>query len=395
LAPTPRTERAGGLPAPLTRTPFGVLRPIDAASVYARPRQEFLRLTERGCSIDSQPATTPSCRPIHNDRIWQPTLEAAAYGIAATDHGVAGAVLMGLSAARLHGAIPRALAVAVVAIDRNRPTVSLVPVSHASPTRQAPRVRLAKPPTGSFRLAKVRTGSSCTGWIVGAPAELFLPRGSGFDGSMDRIGIGIVVLLLVVGIPLWQRQKQKFKAHNDEMQAWAASHGCGFALEDNSQYEGLSFYPFGHDRQTANRVITGKYAERNVAVYDFYFTAGGGTQSSDVYFAMIVMQLPTTLPWLDVSKRIDLSHKSKAGGIGTGDEAFDTEYALFANDQESARSAVSATVRTGLPAQDLSGMHILNDRLFLWRTRRKHDVARIEDRLRFAATVVAELASGR
>jgi hypothetical protein len=36
-------------------------------------------------------------------------------------------------------------------------------------------------------------------------------------------------------------------------------------------------------------------------------------------------------------------------------------------------------------------MHIVDGRLFLWRTRRKHDVALIEDRLRFAATVVAEL----
>jgi hypothetical protein len=209
------------------------------------------------------------------------------------------------------------------------------------------------------------------------------------------LGIGILVVLLLIGIPLWQRQKRNFKAHDDAMQAWAASHGCSFAAEDDSQYEGLSFYPFGHDRQAAHRVITGKYAERSIAVYDFYFTAGGGNQSSDVYFAMIVMQLPTTLPWLDVSKRIDLRHKIKAGGIGTGDETFDTEYALFADDQESARSAVSATVRTGLPVQELSGMHVLNDRLFLWRTRRKHDVARIEDRLRFAATVVAELASGR
>ena len=64
--------------------------------------------------------------PAHShDRAWRPSLEAAAYGIAAADYGAQGAILMGLSAARLHGAIPRALAVAVVAIDRNRPNLTL------------------------------------------------------------------------------------------------------------------------------------------------------------------------------------------------------------------------------------------------------------------------------
>lgn len=53
-----------------------------------------------------------------------PTLEAAAFGIAAADYGP-DAVLMGLSAARLHGAIPRALAVAVVAVPKQRPVLNL------------------------------------------------------------------------------------------------------------------------------------------------------------------------------------------------------------------------------------------------------------------------------
>ena len=122
---TPRAERASGLPAPLARTPFGVLRPADAAAVYARPRQEFQRLTERGVLhklSNGYYATVPTHS---HDRIWRPSLEAAAYGIAAADYGVQGAMLMGLSAARLHGAIPRGLAVAVVAIDRNRPRLTL------------------------------------------------------------------------------------------------------------------------------------------------------------------------------------------------------------------------------------------------------------------------------
>jgi hypothetical protein len=40
---------------------------------------------------------------------WMSTLEAAAAGIATADFGPANAILMGVSTARLHGAIPRAL----------------------------------------------------------------------------------------------------------------------------------------------------------------------------------------------------------------------------------------------------------------------------------------------
>jgi hypothetical protein len=36
-------------------------------------------------------------------------------------------------------------------------------------------------------------------------------------------------------------------------------------------------------------------------------------------------------------------------------------------------------------------MHVVDSRLFFWQTRRKHDVALLDDRLRFAATVAAEL----
>jgi len=152
------------------------------------------------------------------------------------------------------------------------------------------------------------------------------------------------------------------------------------SFEDNSQYDGLSFYPFGQsDNQYAHRVITGRYAEHAIAVYDFYFAAGGAGgptgSSNDVYFAMIVMELPNTVPWLHVTQRKNLHRHADDDAVSTGDEAFDSVYVLFARNQDYAKSAVSATVRSGLPAQALSGMHIVDGRLFLWQTRHRHDVA--------------------
>lgn len=51
-------------------------------------------------------------------RAWLPGLEAAAAGIASTIYGADRVVVMGVSAARLLGVIPRALATAVVAVPR-------------------------------------------------------------------------------------------------------------------------------------------------------------------------------------------------------------------------------------------------------------------------------------
>jgi predicted transcriptional regulator of viral defense system len=62
----------------------------------------------------------------NQDRPWVPQLEAVAAGIGAADFGQDSAILMGVSAARLHGAIPRSLATAMVAAPRQRRRVRLL-----------------------------------------------------------------------------------------------------------------------------------------------------------------------------------------------------------------------------------------------------------------------------
>ncbi|MGH3948494.1 MAG: type IV toxin-antitoxin system AbiEi family antitoxin domain-containing protein [Pseudonocardiaceae bacterium] len=120
-----RVTRASGLPPRLARCPFGVLRPADAVEVYANPAKDLARLADRG-SLHKLATGYYAVVPAHStDRTWFPSLEAATYGIAAADYGQDGAVLMGLSAARLHGAIPRALDVAVIAVPKNRPNLVL------------------------------------------------------------------------------------------------------------------------------------------------------------------------------------------------------------------------------------------------------------------------------
>lgn len=119
-------HRVSGLPATLAAMPAGVVRPADAVNVYAHPPAEFRRLAARGLLHRLATGYYVPVPTADRDRSWLPTLEAAAYGIAAADYGPDDAVLMGLSAARLHGAVPRALAVAVVAVPKQRPVLRLL-----------------------------------------------------------------------------------------------------------------------------------------------------------------------------------------------------------------------------------------------------------------------------
>lgn len=113
------------LPPELLRRPTRVLRPRDGADAYAHPRPEFARLARAGAL---HRLAIGYYAVVPDDRIgepWLPALEAAALGIAVADEGLSGVALMGLSAARVHGAIPRALGVAVVAASRHRPLLRL------------------------------------------------------------------------------------------------------------------------------------------------------------------------------------------------------------------------------------------------------------------------------
>jgi predicted transcriptional regulator of viral defense system len=102
-----------------------VLRPADAHGVYAHPRPEFRRL-ERAGALHRLAAGHYAVVP--DDRVgleWLPELEAVALGMATEGGRTDGAALMGISAARALSALPRAVNVATVAVDRHRRTMRL------------------------------------------------------------------------------------------------------------------------------------------------------------------------------------------------------------------------------------------------------------------------------
>jgi predicted transcriptional regulator of viral defense system len=118
-------RRATPLPSGLAGVPLRTVHAQDARAVYAHPAPELARLAERGLL---HRVATGFYVVVPQDMVgrrWLPDLEAAAAGIASAKHGPENAILLGISAARVLGVIPRALATAVVAAPRQHRPIAL------------------------------------------------------------------------------------------------------------------------------------------------------------------------------------------------------------------------------------------------------------------------------
>jgi predicted transcriptional regulator of viral defense system len=115
-------RRNTSLPAVLASAPLRTIHAEDAGATYAFPGPELARLADRGLLQRVAHGYYVIVPQDMIGREWVPSLEATAAGIASAIYGANNAVLMGISAARVLGAIPRALATAVVAVpDQHRP----------------------------------------------------------------------------------------------------------------------------------------------------------------------------------------------------------------------------------------------------------------------------------
>ena len=97
-----------------------VFRPRDVA-FWNNPAKELARLSHAGvvaAPVHGYYVVVPAERV--GDRSWRPAIEGFALALAQRVTDVDRAALMGPSAARLHGALPRAIGVAVVAVGVRR-----------------------------------------------------------------------------------------------------------------------------------------------------------------------------------------------------------------------------------------------------------------------------------
>lgn len=148
-----------------------VLRPADLDDVYAQPAKEFLRLARGGALLrlaHGYYAVVPE--PLRGTA-WRPAVEDVGLAVGQRDYGRNGAVLMGVTAARLLGAVPRALGTAVVAVPRQRPTLETV----------VGRVRFVTRAVERLDVQRVETALA-TGWVT-TPEQTVLDLA-------DRPGLG-------------------------------------------------------------------------------------------------------------------------------------------------------------------------------------------------------------
>lgn len=113
-----------GVPEAIRRAPLRTVRPQDLQSVYSRPRPQLARLVDRGAVLRLA-AGYYMAPPDTAAPGWTPGIETAALAIASSIFGADHAILAGVSAARIHRAIPRALHVALVAVPRQHRPIEL------------------------------------------------------------------------------------------------------------------------------------------------------------------------------------------------------------------------------------------------------------------------------
>ncbi|HXC77720.1 MAG TPA: type IV toxin-antitoxin system AbiEi family antitoxin [Candidatus Acidoferrum sp.] len=118
-------KRRAGLPVEFAQAPMRTLRTSDASVVYAHPGTQMARLERLGLL---HRVAVGYYVVVPQERIgtnWRPSIEATAAGVATAAVGAGRAVLMGVSAARMHNVIPRALGIAIVAVPDDRRDLTL------------------------------------------------------------------------------------------------------------------------------------------------------------------------------------------------------------------------------------------------------------------------------
>jgi predicted transcriptional regulator of viral defense system len=183
----PNIGTTSAVPRQLAALPLRTLRPQQASAVYAQPRGEVRRLARGGALHRLAHGYYVVVPQEHVGTAWMPALETAAAGIATADFGPGNVILMGVSAARMHGAIPRAIATAVVAVPAQRNTIMLAD--------RAAKVRFVKRDTDRLDAERMTTELGPT--LVTTPEQtiLDLARRPGLGDSESEVSSAVRVLL--------------------------------------------------------------------------------------------------------------------------------------------------------------------------------------------------------
>lgn len=113
----------------ITNAPLRTIRAVDLSDAYTQPGVQLKRLVGQG-DLHRLARGVYYAPPDDVTESWIPTMEAAAAAVATAFFGDRVPVLMHLTAARMHGAVPRALAVGIVAVPRQQKPMPLTDRQH-------------------------------------------------------------------------------------------------------------------------------------------------------------------------------------------------------------------------------------------------------------------------
>jgi predicted transcriptional regulator of viral defense system len=167
--------------------PLRTLRPQQASVVYAQPRGEVRRLEQRGVLHRLAYGYYVVVPQDQTGTGWMPALEAAAAGIATADFGQGNAIVMGVSAARLLGALPRAIGTAVVAVPAQRNPITFID--------RTATIRFVKRDVSRLDAERRRTELGPTLVTTAEQTILDLARRPRLGGAEDQVPDAVRILL--------------------------------------------------------------------------------------------------------------------------------------------------------------------------------------------------------
>lgn len=104
----------------IARAPMRTVRAVNLAGVYSHPGPELAILERRGVVHRLARGVYCAVPPEHVGDAWRPTIEAATAAVATVLCGDGVPVLTGLTAARMHRGLPRAIGAGSVAVPAQR-----------------------------------------------------------------------------------------------------------------------------------------------------------------------------------------------------------------------------------------------------------------------------------
>lgn len=129
-----------GLPIEIAGADPRLIRPADLRQRYSLPAKELSRLADAGVLLRLAHGYYAIVPEEYRGTRWRPSAESAGLAIAQADYGRNDVAVMGISAARLLGAVARAHGEAVIAVRRQRPALDTAVGVIRFITRNVPRL---------------------------------------------------------------------------------------------------------------------------------------------------------------------------------------------------------------------------------------------------------------